>query len=929
MVAALYASTGYIGLYLATPPGYATPIWIPSGIALGAALIWGLRSVMGIFIGSFITNFYISTRFGLNTNYLFPGVIALVIAMSATAQAIAGWILIKKNVGLNNTLIYPNDILLFALLSGPVSCLFNTTLSNTILLLLDILPADNYLLSWVTWWIGDSMGVLICTPLFLILFASPKNIWRQRIWPILLPLCASFVIVISAFVAVHIIELKHIKSTFELTVDTTLFQLENDLLTAQKKQPDIIGNKNIKTLISYELKNLNDFYIIAILDITNPKQIDIIYLYNNKHQLIPLEKSYLFSFERTLNIGKQIWLVKATPSSDYISRNFSWLLWSVLFVGLLFCSVINIILFIIYGQKSLAEVGMKEKHSALKSAESRNLILLQAAGEGIYGIDNNGLATFINPAASKMLGYGENELIGQSMHALIHHSHPDHSPYAIEECPIYAAFRYSKAHHVNKEVFWKKDGTPFWVEYTSTPVIENNQTNGAVVVFNDVSERYNFELELEKLAHYDTLTSLPNRFSFFNHLKSMFNSIEHNENMLAVCFIDLDNFKQINDTLGHSVGDNTLIVIARLLTQELNHNGGYLARLGGDEFGVILKKCKSENEISTILDRTVNTVSQPVYIQGMELNISISIGVAIYPIAGKSPEELIMNADIAMYHAKESGKNTYAFFDEKIYEKVNRRNQIDMQMRNALTKMEFSLEYQIQVDTQQEKVLGLETLLRWYNPELNAIPPSEFIPIAESNRLILQIGEWVLRQACLDYQKIISVFQDIPLILSVNVSVVQLENSNFIDILETVLIETKMKGENLLLEITETAFMKNPDHTLKLMSQIKKLGIHFALDDFGVNYSSMQYLKNLPVSLIKIDQGFVRDMTTNVSDYKIINAIIQLSHAIGINTVAEGVENKEQFESLKKMGCKFVQGYYFSKPMPLAALLNYLVTTAS
>jgi len=166
MVAALYASTGYIGLYLATPPGYATPIWIPSGIALGAALIWGLRSVMGIFIGSFITNFYISTRFGLNTNYLFPGVIALVIAMSATAQAIAGWILIKKNVGLNNTLIYPNDILLFALLSGPVSCLFNTTLSNTILLLLDILPADNYLLSWVTWWIGDSMGVLICTPLF-------------------------------------------------------------------------------------------------------------------------------------------------------------------------------------------------------------------------------------------------------------------------------------------------------------------------------------------------------------------------------------------------------------------------------------------------------------------------------------------------------------------------------------------------------------------------------------------------------------------------------------------------------------------------------------------------------------------------------------------------------------------------------------------
>lgn len=903
VVAILYTLTGYLGLYLATPPGYATPIWIPSGIALGAVLIWGLRCAPGILLGSFITNLYVSTQFGFSTNYLFPSLIAAVIAVGAMIQAMLGWLLIKKKVGLQNILIYPNDILLFALLSGPLSCLFNTTWSNTILLLLHVLSADNYLLSWTTWWIGDSMGALIYTPVFLILFAKPEYNWRQRILPILLPLCASFTIVISAFFVVHSVELKHIKSMFELIVDTTLLRIENDLLMTEIKQPNSINKNNIKALISNEIKNLDDLNSIAISNITNPNHADLLYLYNKK-QILPLSESYLLTFQRKINIGNQIWLVKAVPSSDYIIRNFSWLIWMVLFVGLLFCTFINIILFITHGQKSVAEVEMKEKNSALENAESKNLLLLNAAGEGIYGVDLNGLATFINPTAAKMFGFRESELIGKSMHFLTHHSHPDHSPYMAEDCPVFAAFRHDKAQRVDNEVFWRKDGTKFWVEYTVTPVKENDRTNGAVVVFADVSERHNFELELERMAHYDTLTSLPNRFSFFNHLQSVFKSIEYNENELIVCFIDLDNFKQINDMLGHSIGDETLIIVTQILMAELNSHG-YLARLGGDEFGVILKNIQSKNELITILERTVSAASKHIYIQGREINISTSIGVASFPTAGKTPEELVMNADIAMYHAKELGKNTYVFFDEKINEKVKRHNQIDMQMRNALTKKEFSLYYQVQVDAQRQKIIGIETLLRWHNSELNTITPSEFIPIAESTKLIIPIGEWIIKQACSDYNKIISVFHGNPLILSINVSAVQLENFNFIDILKRVLSETQMKGENLLLEITETAFMKNPDHTLKIMLQIEKLGVHFALDDFGVNYSSMQYLKNLPISLIKIDQGFVSDMTTDMSDFKIINAIIKLSHAIGISTIAEGVETQEQFNALKKNGLHF------------------------
>ena len=250
-------------------------------------------------------------------------------------------------------------------------------------------------------------------------------------------------------------------------------------------------------------------------------------------------------------------------------------------------------------------------------------------------------------------------------------------------------------------------------------------------------------------------------------------------------------------------------------------------------------------------------------------------------------------------------------------------------MRNAIANNKFSLRYQIQVDSSKKKLLGLETLLRWHDDELGSISPSEFIPIAETNGLIQTIGEWVLRQSFLDYNQIISQTNHKDLILSVNVSVIQLENSNFLNMLKKVLAETEMNSKNLLIEITETALMRNPKYTLNVISQIMKLGIQFALDDFGVSYSSMQYLKNLPVSLIKIDQGFISDMLTNSNDAKIVNAIIQLSHGMNIHTLAEGVENHEQFQLLKQMGCEYMQGYYFAKPMPLIDLLNEPMLTST
>jgi len=812
MVAFLYAFTGYFGLFFATPPGYATAIWIPSGIALGAALVWGLRTLPGVFFGSLLVNYIVTQHSGISSTSTFPITVGMVIATGATLQTFTGWWLIKKFLGLNNLLNYPNDILLFALLSGPVACLINTTWSNTALLLLQINPLSTYLLSWFTWWIGDSMGVLIFTPFFLILFASPRKIWCQRILSVMLPLGISF----SGVVLVYCV-------------------------------------------VNYS-------------------------------------------------------------GVVYVNQKFSWQLWSVLISGLFFCVYINIILLIVSGQKSIAHVSMRKKKVALKKEELKNALILRSAGEGIFGLDHEGYITFINPAAERMLGYSEGELNGKQMHNMVHHSYADGSKYPQERCPIYLTREINKISHITDEVFWRKDGSYFPIEYITTPLPGKNKEGGNVVIFNDISQRKETEIKLYKMAHYDILTGLPNRNSFLEYLTKQITNAEITQTMLAVCFIDVDNFKQINDILGHSVGDETLKVIAKLLKLVLGE-AGYFARLGGDEFAVILEDAQSLDDIKNMLDRIILAVSKPIRILDLEINISMSIGVAAYPIAGTKPEEIIKNADIAMYHAKESGKNTYAFYDESINRKVKRRHMVDTELRRALANNEFKLEYQLQIDAHSLQPLGLEALLRWHNAELGDVRPEEFIPIAESNGLIHQIGYWVLNQACNDYKKLLTVYHKQLLILSINVSVVQLENIKFLQTIEQVLHNTEMKSKNLMFEITESALMRHPEHTMKVMKQIQKLGIPFALDDFGISYSSMQYLKVLPVSLIKIDKEFIRDIITNDNDAKIVNAIIQLSHGMGISTIAEGVETKEQFQLLKEMGCEYIQGFYFSKPVAIDVLL--------
>lgn len=427
------------------------------------------------------------------------------------------------------------------------------------------------------------------------------------------------------------------------------------------------------------------------------------------------------------------------------------------------------------------------------------------------------------------------------------------------------------------------------------------------------------KIELEKMAHIDSLTQLPNRYSFTKHLEKILIENNKNNKIIAVCFLDLDNFKVVNDSIGHAAGDKLLQAIPVVLKKLLRERD-YLAHLSGDEFGLIIEQVESINALTNIIYRCIETLNRPIKFDTYELKITASIGIALYPTAGKTTEELIKHADIAMYKAKESGKNTFHFFNEKTNQQVKRHHEIGIALETAVLNDEFHLLYQPQVHSDSKKLFGVEALIRWQSEELGNVGPDEFIPIAEESYTIHTIGNWVLHQAGKDYQALRSLLPDVE--LSVNISIRQLEQEDFGKTISMILSQYNIDTRNLTLEVTETAAMNRPQSIIQIMQQLKKFNIRFALDDFGMGYSSIGYLKAMPISYIKIDKSFVRDIESDASDAAIVKAVISLSQAINVKTIAEGVETEAQSRFLLQAGCDYQQGYYFDKPMTLSDLIK-------
>lgn len=454
--------------------------------------------------------------------------------------------------------------------------------------------------------------------------------------------------------------------------------------------------------------------------------------------------------------------------------------------------------------------------------------------------------------------------------------------------------------------------------------IAMKNSNGKIIRFigssTDITEIKNFQLKLQRLAYYDPLTNLPNRTSFKEDLEKIIGYYEK----VALLYIDIDNFKYINDTMGHSYGDMVLISTGDKLTDTLSKYGN-VYRHGGDEFSVILNKIKDRDEVEKIVENIFEEFKNPIDIQGILINISLSIGISMYPDDSKEAEELFVDSDIAMYKSKEKGKRTYVFFDEAMRTAMEKRTNLEMYLTEALKNNEFFLNYQPQLNVKTGKIDGFEALIRWKSPVLGMVPPLSFINVAEESGLIVPIGEWVLKTACTFIKKLYEEgFKEHR--VSVNISIVQLMQEDFVEKVLQILKEVDLPAESLELEITESILIKSFDYFNKKIEILKSKGIGIALDDFGTGYSSLSYLKKLKVNTIKIDKSFIDDILVNDESKTLASTIIEIGHKVGLTVVAEGVEEKKQCEFLINNNCDKIQGYYFSRPVSEQQIKEMLIS---
>jgi len=460
----------------------------------------------------------------------------------------------------------------------------------------------------------------------------------------------------------------------------------------------------------------------------------------------------------------------------------------------------------------------------------------------------------------------------------------------------------------------RRTGEVYWSIASISPLHnEHGEITHFIANVEDINERKNAEATIERLAYFDPLTDLPNRRMLQDRLEMALKRSRRQATGAALLYLDLDSFKHINDSLGHPAGDKLLREMASRFTGSLRDDD-VVCRLGGDEFAVVLHDIRHDQDVMPIAQKLLDVAAEPLQLEGREVAVTSSIGIALYPKDGTDAKVLGKHADIALYHAKAEGKNTFRFFSEELNNNLRDRMAMEHGLRHVLDRGELELHYQPKVSVASGQVTGVEALLRWNSPEFGLVSPMRFIPLAEETRQIIPIGEWVLRTAC--QQQLAWQRQGLQLSMAVNLSAVQFKSPHLIDRIAALIDETGISPDNLELELTESALVDKPDDAVRVLEQLRSLGCGISIDDFGTGYSSLSYLKNFPVTILKIDRSFVRDLSHNSGDRAIAQSVVSLATNLDMKTVAEGVEEPEQLEILKQIGCTYIQGFIHSRPVP-------------
>lgn len=557
----------------------------------------------------------------------------------------------------------------------------------------------------------------------------------------------------------------------------------------------------------------------------------------------------------------------------------------------------------------------QQSEEALFAEKERALITLQSIGDAVITTDRLGNIVYLNPVAERLTGWECNQAVNRPATEVFHLVNENTHEAALD--PVALVLKTGQvAGLASNTLLVTRQGKELSIEDSAAPIHDRaGVMTGVIVVFHDVNEAHKMAQKMTHQAQHDFLTGLPNRLLLHDRIGQAILHAERFKNQFALMFLDLDNFKHINDTFGHAVGDKLLQqVTARL--KDCVRASDTLCRHGGDEFIVLLPNIDGRDGVERTAAKVLSLVTEPYEIDAQHLNTSFSIGISIYPDHGNDITALTNRADAAMYQAKSTGGNNFEFFSFGMAAKVNERLTLESKLRRALERREFVLHYQPKISLATGKLTGVEALIRWQDPDDGLIPPAIFIDIAEDTGLIMPIGNWVLEEACRQnkaWQQ--AGFTPVP--VAVNISALQFGRKNFLTTLLQTLAHSELDPQYLELELTESVLMKdqNAEMNVAIMQSLKKLGVQISIDDFGTGYSSLSYLRRFPISTLKIDRSFVRDVTTNPNDASIVSAIIRMAHSLHVKVIAEGVETEQQMAYLTAHQCDEAQGFYFGKPM--------------
>ncbi|MGI8576071.1 MAG: putative bifunctional diguanylate cyclase/phosphodiesterase [Egibacteraceae bacterium] len=547
--------------------------------------------------------------------------------------------------------------------------------------------------------------------------------------------------------------------------------------------------------------------------------------------------------------------------------------------------------------------------------------VLDSTAEGVYEVDTDGRITFANSAVGRILGCDEERLLGRDHHDAL--SHDAGEPGAEDRSVCMACAVTTKiSGRSAKSTFRRHDGAAFPVECTGHPVVEKGRQIGSVMTFRDRTT----QAMLTRQALYDDLTGLANRSLLLEHLEHALARIDRNRTALAILFCDLDEFKPVNDTFGHAAGDELLMVVSGRL-QEAVRAHDTVARFGGDEFVALCTDLASERDALTIAERFLEALREPIVVSGQQVQISASVGLTVTTNPSSAPELLLGEADAAMYRAKEKGRNRVEVFDEELRARATKRLQLEDELRTAIAQGELRVHYQPKVSLISGALAGVEALVRWQHPELGLVRPAEFLAVAEESGLIVPLGQYVLEESCRQLARWRTrggVWERCT--LSVNLSCQQLAHTDLVETVRAALHATGVPGERLCLEVSEQVLMDDAPLTIDTLRSLKRLGVTLAVDDFGTGFSSLSYLTNAPIDVLKVDRSLVSTLHQAKESWSVVAAALGLSRCLGLSAVAEGVEQTDQADALRDLGCEHAQGYHFAAPQSAAALEALLDT---